>query len=127
VDSSERPLILGAVGDQHQRRRLRDHREELGQHRLADLIDPMGVFDDIDRRGLACQGCAIDQRGQAPPPRIRVDLGQRNVGIGDAQQVIKQRQVLGVRVANPGTNLGASHLRIKALDTKGRAQQALDL
>ena len=48
-------FILGAGGDQHQRRRLRDHGEELGQHRLADLIDPMGVLDDIDRRGFAGQ------------------------------------------------------------------------
>ena len=55
VHPAERPLVLGAVGDQHQRGRLRDHREEIGQHRLADLIDPMGVLNDIDRRGFAGQ------------------------------------------------------------------------
>jgi hypothetical protein len=26
-----------------------DHGEEVGQHRLADRIDPMGVLNDIDR------------------------------------------------------------------------------
>ena len=33
--------VLGAVGDQHHRRGLRDHRQEVGQHRFADLVDPL--------------------------------------------------------------------------------------
>ena len=71
------PSILRAVGDQHQRGRLRDHGEEVGQHRLADLIDPMGVLNDIDRRGFAGQRRGIHQRGQPPPTRIRIDLPVR--------------------------------------------------
>ena len=47
-----RPRVLGAVGDQDQRGGLRDHGEEVGQHRLADLVDPVRVLDDVDRRGL---------------------------------------------------------------------------
>ena len=45
---AQRTLILGSVGDQHQQGRLRNHREEVGQHRLADLVDPMRILDDID-------------------------------------------------------------------------------
>ena len=68
------PAIFGAVGEQHQRGRLRDHRKEVGQHRLADLIDPMGVLNDIDRRGFAGQRRGIHQRGQPPPTSIGIDL-----------------------------------------------------
>ncbi len=89
VHPRQRPLVLGAVGDDHQRGRLRDHGEEIGQHRLADLIDPMGVLNDIDRRGFPGQRRGIHQRGQPPPTSIRIDLRQSNIGIGDAQQVIK--------------------------------------
>ena len=73
VHSSQRASILGSVGDQHQRGRLRDHGEEIGQHRLADLIDPMGVLNDIDRRGLAGQRGRIHQRGQPPPTGIGIN------------------------------------------------------
>ena len=68
--------IFRAVREQHQRGRLRDHREELGQHRLADLIDPMGVLNDIDRRGFTRQRRGIHQCGQPPPTRIRIDPRQ---------------------------------------------------
>src|ERR1700741_1265505 len=44
----------------------------------------------------------IDQRGQPPPPRIGVDLGQLPLGIGDAQQLIEQQQILWISVGDPG-------------------------
>jgi hypothetical protein len=78
-------VIFRTVGEQHQRGRLRDHHEELRQHRLADLIDPVHVLNDIDRRGFAGQRRGIDQRGQPPPTGIGIDYGQGNLGIGDAQ------------------------------------------
>ena len=31
----------------------------------------------------------VDQRGQPAPPRIRVDLGQRHIGVGDAEQIVQ--------------------------------------
>ena len=37
-------FVLGAEGDKHQRRRLRNHAQEVRKHRLADLVDPMRVF-----------------------------------------------------------------------------------
>ena len=40
----------------------------------------------------------VDQRGQPASSRIRVDLGQRHIGVGDAQQIIKQQQILRVGV-----------------------------
>jgi hypothetical protein len=46
----QRSRIFGAAGDQHHRRRLRNDREEVGQHGLADRIDPLGVVDDEQRR-----------------------------------------------------------------------------
>jgi hypothetical protein len=66
------------------------HGEELGQHRLADLIDPVRVLDHKDRWFGAGQRHGIDQRRQPPPPRIRIDLRQLHIGIGDAQQAFAQ-------------------------------------
>ena len=45
-DLGQCAVIFRTIGDQHQRGCLRDHHEELGQHRLADLIDPMGILND---------------------------------------------------------------------------------
>ena len=123
VHPRQRSLVLGAVGDQHQRGCLRDHREEIGQHRLADLIDPMGVLNDIDRRGLAGQRGGIHQRGQPPPTRIRINPRKRHIRVGDAQQVIEQHQILGVCVGNLGAHSIAGGLLVKTLDAGGRAQQ----
>ena len=39
--------VFGARGDQHHQLGLRDHGEEVGQHRLADRIDPVDVLDDV--------------------------------------------------------------------------------
>ena len=43
---AQRTAILRTVGDQHQRRRLRDDRHEVGQHRLTRRVDPVGVLDN---------------------------------------------------------------------------------
>ena len=50
VHPRQRSLILGAGGDQHHRRGARDDGEEVGQHRLADRIDPVRILDDEQRR-----------------------------------------------------------------------------
>ena len=46
------PSYSGREVIEHQRGRLRDHREEVGQHRLADLIDPVGILDDDTSPGF---------------------------------------------------------------------------
>ena len=43
----QRSLIFGAGGDQHHRRGARNDGEEVGQHRLADRIDPVRILDDV--------------------------------------------------------------------------------
>ena len=83
-------FVFGARGDQHHRRGARNHGEEVGDHRLADRIDPVHILDDEQRRFGARQRCCVHQRGQPAPPRIGVDLGQGHAGVGDAQQIIEQ-------------------------------------
>ena len=73
-------------------------REEVGQHRLADRIDPVGVLDDVKRRFGARQRGGVDQGRQPAPSRVRVDLGQRHIGVGDAEQIIKQQHILRVGI-----------------------------
>ena len=48
----------------------------------------------------ARQRRGVDQCGQPAPPRVRVDLGQRHVGVGDAQQIIEQQQILRVGIGD---------------------------
>ena len=121
--SGQRAPIFGSIGDQHQRRRPGDHRKEPSQHRLAYLVDPVRVLDNKDRRFGAGQRRRIDQRRQPPPPRIRGDLRQLHIGVGDAQQVIDQQQILGVCLGNAVAHPIASGLPVKPLDAVDHAQQ----
>ena len=68
------PLVFRAVGDQRHRRGARNYREEVGQHRLADIVDPVRVLDDIHRRLIASERGGVDQSGQSPPAGIRFDV-----------------------------------------------------
>ena len=115
--------IFRTVRQQHQRGRSRDHGEEVGQHRLADLIDPMGVLNDIDRRGFTRQRGSIHQRGQPPPTGIRIYPRKSNIGIGDPQQVIEQHQVQFINVRKPCPYPGAGGLCVKTIDAGARTQQ----
>ncbi len=83
----------------------------------------MRVFNDIDRWDLAGQGGGIDQRGQPPPPGIRIDLGQLHLGIGDAQQVIEEQHVLRVGVGGLSPRPRTSSRTIKTPYPGGSAQQ----
>ena len=76
----QRPPVLGAEGDQHHRRDVRDDGEEVGEHRLAHLVDPVHILDEVERRFGAGQRRGVDQCGQPAPPGIRVDFGQCTSG-----------------------------------------------
>ena len=82
----------------------------------------MGVLDDVDRRGFPGQRGGIDKSGQPPPTSIRVDSRQNSIRIADAQQVIKQQQVLWVRVTNPVAQSIPGGLRAETLNPRSRAQ-----
>jgi hypothetical protein len=83
----------------------------------------MGVLNDVDPRGFAGQRGGIDQCGQPPPTGIRVDLGQRHLGIGGAQQILKEHQVLWLRARKLRPDPRAGGLRVKTLDAGDRTQQ----
>ncbi len=83
----------------------------------------MSILNDIDRRGFTGQRGGIDQRGQPPPTSIGINPRKSNIGIGDPQQVIKQHQILGVRVGDPVAHSITGGLTVKTLHTGGRAQQ----
>ena len=119
----QRTLVFGAGGDQHHRRRARNDGEELGHNRLADRIDPLGVIDDVKRRFSTGQRHGVDQGGQPAPPRIRIDLGQRHLGVGDAQQVIEQQQILRVCIRHAFANPGPRGFALQVFDPAQRAQQ----
>jgi hypothetical protein len=83
----------------------------------------MRVLYHAERQAFPGHRDGIHERGQPPPPGIRIDLGQLHIGIGDAHQVIEERQVLGVCIANLGIDLRSGGMRVKTLDAGGRARQ----
>ena len=74
----------------------------------------MRILDDEQRRLGARQRRGVDQRGQPAPPRIRVDRGQRHIGVGDAQQIIQQQQILrvGIRKLFPELRAGGFAVQV---------------
>ena len=99
--------ILGPVGDQREQGRLGNHGEEVGEHRFAGLVDPMRIFDDVDRRGRSGQRRGIHQGGQPSPACIRIDARWLSLGIGDAEQILVQRDVLGIGVRKASASISA--------------------
>ena len=83
----------------------------------------MRVLYHAERQAFPGHRDGIHERGQPPPPGIRIDLGQLHIGIGDAHQVIEERQVLRVCIANLGIDLHSGGMRVKTLDAGGRARQ----
>ena len=49
----------------------------------------MSVVIAIDAGTTGVRAFAVDERGQPPPTRIRIDLRQSNIRIGDTQQIIE--------------------------------------
>ena len=47
---AQHAAVFGPVGDQRERTCLRDDGQEIAQHGLTGLIDPVHVLDDIDTR-----------------------------------------------------------------------------
>ena len=54
----------------------------------------MSVLDDEQCRFGASQRRGVHQSGQPASTRIRVDLRQRHIGVGDAEQIVEQQQGL---------------------------------
>ena len=98
--------------------------EEIGQHQLACLVDPVRILDDVDRRALARQSGGVHQRGQPPPTSVGVDCGYSGARVDDAEQVIEQRHVLRVCIWKLASDPGAGRLPIETLDAGHRPQQA---
>jgi hypothetical protein len=83
----------------------------------------MGILNDIHRRGLARQRRGIHQCGQPPSTGIGIDSGQGSVGIGDSEQVIKQQQVLRLRVGKLSPYPRSGGIGVNTLDAGDRTQQ----
>ena len=98
----------------------RDHRQEVGQHRLADRVDPMRVLDDEKSRFGARQRGGVDQRGQLAPPRIGIDLRRRYLGVGDAQQIVEEQQVLRVGTGDLFAHPARGRLRLRGRERRFR-------
>jgi hypothetical protein len=91
-------VLLRTIGDQHQRHAPRHDSEEVSQHRLADLVDPMDVIDDEQRRLRTREGGRVDQRRQPTPARVGIDVGRLDARLVNAQEVVDQQQILGIGV-----------------------------
>ena len=74
-----------------------DRADQVGQHRFAARVDPVQVLDHQHQRLAAAGG--VDQAADDPAQRRagapRAHLRHRAVGVGHAEEVEHQRQVLG--------------------------------
>ena len=98
---AKRAAVFRAVGDQHQQRRLRDDRKKVGEHRLAGLVDPVRVLDDVDRRVVRASAAALISAVNRRRRASAAISGSRDVGVPDAQQVVEQEQILGIGIGEP--------------------------
>ena len=83
----------------------------------------MRILDDEQRRFGAGQRHGVDQRGQPAPTGIRIDGGQRHLGVGDAEQIIKQQQILRVGVGYLFPNPSAGGVAVQGGHADAHAQQ----
>ena len=90
---------------------LRNHREEVGQHRLADLIDPVRILDDEQRRLVRASAAALISAVNRRRRASGSICGQRHIGVGDAQQIVEQQQILRVGIGNVGPAPARGRLR----------------
>ncbi len=84
----------------------------------------MGILDDVERRRGARQRHGIDQFGQSAPPRIRIDLWQRHVGVGDAEQIDEQQQILRIGIGHISPHPCAGGFAVQVGHTAARPQQS---
>ena len=124
--ATQHTAVLRSIGDQHQRRRLRSDRHEVGQHRFTRRVDPVRVLDDDDRRFPSSEGGAIDKCRQAPAPGIGPDVGRGDRGITDAEQVVDQQQIFRVGLRQSGSNACSGLVGAQTLDAGGGPHQPCD-
>ncbi len=124
-------LVFGPEVDDRQRLRALDRADQFAQQHLARLVDPVQVLDDGDDR-VAASGRPdqlADDPAQRPVARLGAQLGEGVVGVGHAEEVEEQRQVVGeggveqqrpagdllahdpLRVAVGDAEVGAQHLQ----------------
>ncbi len=65
----------------------------------------------------------VEQCGQPAPPRVRIDLGQCHFGVGDAEQIIEQQQILRVGVRDLFSRLRAGGVAVEVGHAAARPQQ----
>jgi hypothetical protein len=116
--------ILGPIGDQREQGRLRDHSEKICEQRLADLVDPMRVLHDVNRRGFSGQRSGVHHCSQPAPTRIGIDPRKRGLGIADTEQILKEQRVLGLGVRKLTPDKGACGFYVQTVDAGGSAHQA---
>ena len=68
----------------------------------------------------------VDQCGQPAPARVRVDLWQRHLGVGDTEQIIEQQQILRVGIRNLLPGPGAGGVAVQVGHAGARPQQPRD-
>ena len=123
----EFPAIFGPVGGDHQRRGLGDDRDEVSEHRVADVVDPVRVLDDVDGGCGAGQRGRVDQAGEASSSRVRVDRRvpvSPGLGCRADRRAAAGRRRRRCRVC--ARTRVARRLGVGAVDAEYRAQQTGD-
>jgi hypothetical protein len=121
-------LVLGAEVDQSQRLRSLQRGEQLVEQHLRALVQPVQVLDHGDDRLAPVRGAhqPADDAAQRPLARLGAELGEGAVGVGDAEEVEEERQLVGElgveQQRSPGDLLAHDPFRIAVGDAEVGAQ-----
>ena len=84
----------------------------------------MCIFNYEENRLATCQLDTIDQSSQSTPPRVSLDIGLRDSRIGDAQQIVEQKQILRVTLWNLRTDTCPRGFIVETTDPCERGHHA---
>jgi hypothetical protein len=122
-NARQRSLELGPVGEQKHRLGLRHHRHEVGEHRVADIVDPVHVLDDVDSGRRPGDGRGLHQRGQPAPPGVGVDSRQRPVVVANSEEIVHKHQILFIGAVEPRSELLTCSGGIQAGEPENGAEE----
>ena len=87
------------VVEQEQRSRIGNGVDQAFEERLAALVEPLHVLDQHEGRAAirACAHEVAQDAVQPPHPRVRVELWERQIGVGHAEKVEHEGEVVSER------------------------------
>ena len=96
--------VFGAIGEQGERTCPRKDGHQVFEHRLAHVIEPVGVLNHVESRCDTPQRSRVEQPSQSPPAGIWVDVRLGRLRAPDTQQIVEKQKILHIATRKPIPN-----------------------